>query len=308
MSYSITREGLLAFLPGAEPPRTVVADRRGMVIDTIRADGSAGAQESHDGRWLALGGASGPWLYDPRRGSGTLLNSEEGYSPVWSPDDSLIAYRHGCDIASVTKTGSTPKELVTATEEECLTPSDWTANGNRLLYWKESSYAYRKSEIWSYGIDDGTTESVLAGNSNVSEGAVSPDGHLLAYVSDESGRPEIYLRPYRAAGVSSRVSREGGRSPRWSDGGRELLFQTPAGEVMSAAVRAGGDDVEIRPAQALFRATGWGRSSFSIRHAPLFAPSGDGRRFYLTQWFVYSRAVLRQNVLSLLSPSSPDRK
>ena len=77
---------------------------------------------------------------------------------------------------------------------------------------------------------------------------------------------------------------------------------------MSAAVGAGGGEVEIRPAQILFRATGWGRNSFSQRITPSFTVSADGRRFYLTRTFVHDAAVLRQNILSLLSTSSPDRK
>ena len=191
---------------------------------------------------------------------------------------------------------------------ECLRVSDWTASGNRVIYWTDPYAASKKSEIWSYSIGDSTKESVLAGNSNMSEGVVSPDGRLLAYVSDVSGRPEIYLRRFREAGVSLRVSSVGGRSPRWSNGGRELLFQTPGGEVMSAAVGAGGGEAEIRPAQVLFRAMGWGRNSFSVRLQPSFAASGDGQRFYLTRTFVHDAAVLRQNILSLLSSSSPDRK
>jgi serine/threonine-protein kinase len=309
MAYSVTRGGLLAFLPGGERPRILITDRRGTVIDTIRTGGTFSAQEAHDARWLALSGAQGLWLYETRRGSGTLLNTgDNSFSPVWSPDDSAIAYSRACRIASVTTAGTRPQVLVTPAAGECLRVSDWTASGNRVIYWTDLYIASRKSEIRSYTIGDGTTESVLAGNSNVSEGVVSPDGRLLAYVSDESGRPEIYLRRYRAAGVSSQVSRAGGRTPLWSNGGRELLFQTPGGEVMSAAVGAGGGEVEIRPAQILFRATGWGRNSFSQRITPSFTVSADGRRFYLTRTFVHDAAVLRQNILSLLSTSSPDRK
>ena len=198
--------------------------------------------------------------------------------------------------------------LVTATAGECLRVSDWTASGTRVIYWTDPYVASKKSEIRSYSIGDSTTESVLAGNSNFSEGVVSPDGRVLAYVSDESGRPEIYVRRYRAAGVSLRVSHEGGRTPRWSDAGRELLFQTPGGEVMSAAVGAVGAEVEIRRVQVLFRAPGWGRNSFSQHTQPSFGVSGDGRRFYLTRSPVYNAAVLRQNILSLLVSSSPDQK
>jgi hypothetical protein len=227
---------------------------------------------------------------------------------VWAPDDSIVACSHDCHVASVTKAGTRPQVLVTPAAGECLRVSDWTASGNRVIYWTDPYVASRKSEIRSYSIGDGTTESVLAGNSNVSEAVVSPDGRLLAYVSDESGRPEIYLRRYRAAGVSSQVSRAGGRTPRWSDAGRELVFQTPGGEVMSAAVAAGEGELGIHLAQILFRAAGWGRNSFSQHVAPSFAVSGDGRRFYLTRTFVHDAAVLRQSILSLLSSSSPDQK
>ena len=66
----------------------------------------------------------------------------------------------------------------------------------------------------------------------------SPDGHFVAYVAEESGRPEVYVRPFPGPGQAWQVSQSGGKAPRWSRDGREIFFLAEHA-VMSAAVRIG---------------------------------------------------------------------
>ena len=73
--------------------------------------------------------------------------------------------------------------------------------------------------------------------------AISPDGRAVAYNSDESGRHEVYVRPFPNVGARRwQISTGGGAGPRWTRGGRELVYVDGQGRVMAVTVRADGND------------------------------------------------------------------
>src|SRR5262245_31268098 len=75
----------------------------------------------------------------------------------------------------------------------------------------------RQRDIWLLPLDaDRKAQSIIATDADESSPKISPDGRWLAYASDETGRPEIYIRPLGSAGGLRRVSSEGGQSPVWS--------------------------------------------------------------------------------------------
>jgi len=96
----------------------------------------------------------------------------------------------------------------------------------------------------------------------------SPDGRSMAYQSDVSGRPEVYVKPLDGAGASTRISRDGGTHPRWQRDGKELFFLAPGDKVMSAVMQ---DGVSTGTARILFQAAG----------AVDLEPDVDGRRFLI---------------------------
>jgi Tol biopolymer transport system component len=81
---------------------------------------------------------------------------------------------------------------------------------------------------------------------------ISPDGRWVAYRSDESGRPEIYLTPFPAADRKWLVSTAGGALPRWSRSGNEVYYVAPDDRLMGASVNARGAEMEVGRVQALF--------------------------------------------------------
>src|SRR5690606_28342219 len=97
------------------------------------------------------------------------------------------------------------------------TPTDW--QGNRILF-----HARRDSGFDIMALDVATSgvEALVEGAFNETEARLSPDGRWLAYVSDESGRPDVYVR--RPDAIRLRVSFGGGRRPRWTRDGKALLF------------------------------------------------------------------------------------
>lgn len=82
---------------------------------------------------------------------------------------------------------------------------------------------------------------LLGGPSNESDVAFSPDGRWITFQSDESGRNEVYVRPFPGPGARTQVSASGGLSPRWSPKGQKLFYRTDDGKIMIATYSAAGD-------------------------------------------------------------------
>ncbi len=106
-------------------------------------------------------------------------------------------------------------------------------DGTALLFLVSSPIL---GDIWRLTLADQRAEPWLATPSNEGFASFSPDGLWVAYASNDSGRPEIYVRAYSGSGGRHSVSTEGGGWPRWSGDGREIFFLSE-GSLWSAAVR-----------------------------------------------------------------------
>jgi serine/threonine-protein kinase len=108
---------------------------------------------------------------------------------------------------------------------------------------------------------------------------LSPDGRWLAYASDESGRTEVYVRPFPGVGAARyTVSHNGGTEPRWSHSGRELFFRDGDGNLVAAEVRA-GDAFRVGAERTLFATRGYHSDN---RHN-VYAVAPDDRSFYFVK-------------------------
>lgn len=118
-----------------------------------------------------------------------------------------------------------------------------------------------------------------------SEIALCPDGRLLAYVSDETGRPEVYLRPFpNAADAKYQVSTRGGVAPLWSRDGRELFYVNAAREMVVLTVTGGATPV-LGESRTLFRLD----DDLYLVAREYYTPfdiAPDGRRFIMAQRYV----------------------
>ena len=104
----------------------------------------------------------------------------------------------------------------------------------------------------------------------------SPDGRWLAYMSNESGRDEIYVRPFPGPGGKWQLSAAGGVSPTWSHARRELFFQTPDNRLMVSAYTVTGDSFQAA------KPVLWSETPFAPRPRQVpFALHPDGERFAL---------------------------
>ncbi len=213
---------------------------------------------SPDGRWLAvtIGGANQGqlWVIDLTGGSQPrqLTFKAHNVMPVWSPDGKSIAFTSDRDgqrnLFRIAADGSElePTRLATSRNEQ--SPSAWSIDGKTLLY--EENFNTR-GDLMTLSLDDGTSSAWLKTDFYEGGMALSPNGAWVAYVSDQTGRLEVWVRPFPGPGAPVRVSSDGGAEPHWARNGTELFYQSGR-KMMAAGVSYGASTIEFKPSQVLF--------------------------------------------------------
>jgi len=306
-AYTASRAGSLLYLPGLGDRDKLVVDRSGDVLDTVRVGNTFTHRYAHDHPWVALANAGTVWLYDLTRGLATPLvprnkqrNTIRAW-PVWAPSDSAVAFG-ACQLFAVRIADLSIRPIATRSAD-CLTATDWSSDGRYLIVTGNPAWAVgsrREPATASQAHTFVAALELARGRTvrfnvpgNASEGALSPDMRWLAYTSDETGTAEVYVQPFPGGGRPVRISREGGRTPRWSADGRELFFEAPDGGIMAASVTPGAD-FQVAAPRLLFHAPGWTRPLFFDSGIP-YAVSPDGQRFIVRQTASATDAVLVQN-------------
>jgi len=197
---------------------------------------------SPDGRRLAVRkmentGEQDVWLLELSRGTLTRLTFELGILPLWSPDGERVIFGSGggpWDIFSTPADGSGAPQQLTAGAYRV--PTSVTSDGKRIVFRQGGSGA--NMDIGMVPVErEGEPELILQTSFDEHTGMLSPDDRWLAYVSNESGRDEIYVTRFPPSG-KWQISTEGGREPVWSRDGRELFYRNGA-KMMAVAISAG---------------------------------------------------------------------
>jgi Tol biopolymer transport system component len=195
--------------------------------------------------------------------------------PVWSPDGTRIAFASEStgtnSVYLQAADGSRPAELLFAEPRRSFRPASWGGDGRHLILTSAARGSVR-DEIWLYDFERRQARELLVDPAAiVGEGTLSPDGRWLAYSSDESGNPEIFVRPFPALDRKWKLSEGGGVAPHWRADGGELVFFSPSDRSLRAvAVTARDGALEVGLPEVLFRPS-----------SPLLAlaPAPDHSRF-----------------------------
>ncbi len=214
---------------------------------------------------------------DVARGVASLVTNRAGddRDPVWSRDGrSLVFSAMGAEKGVLRRKGlraADPETLLTESADEDH-PEYLSRDEETLLFVRRT--ADDAQSVWALSLKSGKVEPVFDARFRVDEPQLSPDERWLAYVSQESGRDEVYLEPFRRAGDRVRVSVDGGGQPKWRGDGKELFYATPANQLMAVSVRAAAERLEVSLPTRLFEIRGLEGTGYDD-----YAPSADGQRF-----------------------------
>lgn len=291
--FSVSEDGVLAYQSGNPNSQLTWFDRQGKKLNAVGDPANYGSvvlspKEQHaavpvldsDGRIADI------WVLDLERGRLSRLTfdpSGDG-APVWSPDEKTIVFSSSrgtkppqVNIYSKASNGAGDDRLLLETDSEKF-PTSWSRDGKYLLF---GNWAPKLTgSIWVMS-PAGNEQPRAVLQSTVFDhfhGQLSPNAKFLAYGSNESGRPEIYIQPFPPSGQKWQISSNGGGYPLWRADGKELFFVTADGHVMSAEIRL-GSAAEVGVLKPLFQA------NFKITDQGWpYAVSADGQRFLLNHY------------------------
>ena len=211
---------------------------------------------SPDGRRVAVDVTEGSsntsiWIYDTNGPSKRRLTFGPGQfgGPVWSPDGGRIAYSDAIgNIYVQSADGSSPARIIRR-GTNFGNVSSWFPDGTQLAIADQTKTGI---DIHIVSIDGQKDTPFLTSPAWETQAAFSPDGKWLAYVSDESGKNEVYIVSYPSAQTKLQASSGGGQLPLWISGGRELVYATEERRLVSVAVKQQGSGIDVGAARPLF--------------------------------------------------------
>ena len=255
--FSLSNDGVLVYLGGTDSGMTESVlgwvDREGQMTPLMQRNGEfvSHPRLSPDGRQVALLIDNDIWLYDIERDSLTRLTEQRtNYFPVWTPDGTRVTFgstRTGeSGLYRKAADGSGAAEALLE-KSNPLVPGSWSPDGTTLAFYEASSDAAR--DIWTLG-RDGEASAFLATEFDERAPHLSPDGQWVAYVSDQSGEPRVYVQPFLGGGRVIPISTGAGTEPAWSRDGTELFFRV-GDQMLAVEVETGVTFSAGRP-QVLF--------------------------------------------------------
>jgi Tol biopolymer transport system component len=293
-SFSVSAAGRVAWLSGQRRDvRLEWVDREGQPVGTLGEPGSySQIALSPDDRKLAVEvpdaeGRYDLWVMDVARGVASRLTTdpENERDPVWSPDGEALVFSSdaGGDQDLVLKRLQDPGPAAPLPEAVGQTPGErdiaesWSREGDTLLFVTIG----QERTLWTLPMEGGAPPEPLKQNRfAIDEPQVSADGRWIAYISQESGRYEVYVAPFGRRGETVRVSTGGGGQPKWRGDGKELFYLSPDGALMAVDVRGGENGADVGLPTTLVPA----RDLRAVTQGPDYddyAVTSDGQRFLI---------------------------
>ena len=286
--FTASRSGVIAYQAtvATGESQLIWFDRAGKQIGVLgeRAPFGTEVTLSPDGSRAAVvvlqaGSNFDVWLFDVMRGLRTKFTFEQAveHNPVWAPDGGHIAFasnRKGVYDLYEKAADLSGNEEVLLADSSNKYPETFSPDGRFLVYWNFTpASATSTNDLWVLPLAGDHKPYPLTETPFTEYRAqFSPDGHWIAYASNESGRFEVYAVPFPGPGGKRQVSTAGGSDPRWRGDGRELFYVTDTNTLVSASVKTTADRLDVGEVRPLFDVKPpAGRAFFDVTR--------DGQRF-----------------------------
>jgi eukaryotic-like serine/threonine-protein kinase len=283
--FSVSENGLLAIHSKPEMlAQPTWIDGSGKVIEPLMEPAmfeSGNMQMSPDGRKVAFSitdpkeGSDNIWIHNVNSHRTTRLTFEKfvAQHPRWSPDGNFLLFNSSSygnpQILKISAAGIGEAELVFPSEYS-QTAESWSPDGRYLIFRQQKEDKISERTLWVLQMTgEKKPYPLFAASHSQQWGATfSPDGRWVAYISNESGDPEIYVTSFPDVSTKVQISNSRGDRPRWSRDGRQLFYIGKDHEVMAATLRFAASGIEVTDPRKLFKLD-----------IPEFEISGDGKRF-----------------------------
>lgn len=293
--FAVSQNRLMVYQPGSTDSaksHLVLFDRSGKAladydpheatITDVRALlGVRDVRLSPDNKRVAFASGDGIWTLDLERKTKTRITFDEQVvqEPTWSPDGKALLFSAQVttgggrvEIRSKAADGSGAEKTLVADPNNYLYPA-WSPDGKYLTYLLGEGA--KMTSLWIRPVNgDANPVAIVqppSRQSNLYTYRVSPDGHWVAYESDESGQLEEYLTTFPDGKGKWRVSSNGGAFPAWSGNGKELFYRNVTDDILVCPVTPRGSEIEVGTSQKLFHAASPGIGV-------TFDVSSDGKR------------------------------
>jgi eukaryotic-like serine/threonine-protein kinase len=288
-AFSFSQNGVLVYQSGQSVEGAALNwyDENGNMLKTLDVGRYTDLHLSPDGKQLAVDFTAPEtqnrdiWIYDLDREFKTRFTFSSGTDrmPRWSPDGKNIAFtsnRSGTFDIFIKESGGASEEKLIFEHETDLYISDWSRNGEYILI----NALEQGANLWSIWVlpmnDDREAYQFLSTEFDEYTARFSPDNRWVVYVSDISGRQEIYVRPFPGPGAVWQISTGGGVDPVWSPDGSEIYFIDLANNLKAARIRAIDDRVEVVSVRDLFST-----NKVNLFSNALYDITPDGKRFII---------------------------
>jgi serine/threonine protein kinase len=290
MSVAVSASGQLLYSAANTSGQFTWLDRSGKQLRLVGGPGEyTGFRLSPDGNRIVASrskrNGADLWLLDVERGTSSRFTNNAGDAdiyPVWSPSGRTIVNASGLAGHRLHfREADRPEgDQLTMEAPTFWYPQDWSRDGRLLLYMEVAPAT--GNDIWVLPVtpQGGPAEGAkpvpyLRTPSYEAQGRFSPETNprWVAYVSDQSGRREVYIDTFSERRRRTPISTGGGQYPEWGSGGRELYYVSPDFKLMAVSVKLGVDSAEISPPRELFPLP-----TVDNGFSP-YEPTPDGQRF-----------------------------
>jgi len=285
--FSVSDSGVLTYRRANPNSQMIWFDRAGKSLGVVGEPGRfvnvdlspdenrvAAEQLDADGRNGDI------WIFDLIRKTTSRFTFDPGWDQcaLWSPDGNRIVFASDRNVESAAQnlyqknSGGGGNDELLLKSDSYKTPTSWSPDG-KILAVDYSTEGSNNGDILLLSLSDRQLTPYLKTDFSEYDAQVSPDGKWIAYVSDESGKPEVYVQPFVVSGAKWQISASGGEQPRWRRDGKELFFVSGDNKLSAAEIQS---NITLQP--------GIPRPLFEVRIVRSdgrqnYAVSADGQRF-----------------------------